>query len=118
MYHYVRDLKNSRFPEIKGLDLHLFVEQIKYIIRHYNPVIMEEVINSIENSDKLPPKAILLTFDDAYIDHYLNVFPILDANKLQGSFFPPAKAISENTVLDVNKIHFILAINAQSLKFR
>jgi peptidoglycan/xylan/chitin deacetylase (PgdA/CDA1 family) len=109
MYHYVRDLKNSRYPEIKGLDLSLFIEQVKYIKKHYNPVSMEEVINSIENGDELPSKATLLTFDDAYLDHYTNVFPILDEYKLQGSFYPPAKAISENTVLDVNKIHFILA---------
>ena len=26
-YHYVRDLKNSRFNEIKGLDVSLFKEQ-------------------------------------------------------------------------------------------
>ena len=28
MYHYVRDLKNSRYPDIKGLDVSLFKEQI------------------------------------------------------------------------------------------
>jgi peptidoglycan/xylan/chitin deacetylase (PgdA/CDA1 family) len=32
---------------------------------------------------------------------------------LQGSFFPPAKVTSENRVLDVNKIHFILASKAE-----
>jgi peptidoglycan/xylan/chitin deacetylase (PgdA/CDA1 family) len=109
MYHYVRELKNSKYPEIKGLDIFLFVEQIKYIKKHYYPVSMEEVIESIENDSELPPKAILLTFDDAYLDHYINVFPILDRFKVQGSFYPPAKAIFKNIVLDVNKIHFILA---------
>lgn len=24
MYHYIRDLKKSRYPQIKGLDIHLF----------------------------------------------------------------------------------------------
>jgi len=109
MFHYVRDLKNSRYPEIKGLELALFIEQIEYIAKYYNVVSMEEVINSVENGDMLPPKAILLTFDDGYLDHYINVFPILDEYEMQGSFYPVAKAISENTVLDVNKIHFILA---------
>ena len=33
----------------------------------------------------------------------------MNEKKIQGSFFPPVKAISEHTVLDVNKIHFILA---------
>jgi peptidoglycan/xylan/chitin deacetylase (PgdA/CDA1 family) len=109
MYHYVRDLINSRYRGIKGLELTLFIEQIEYITKHYNVVSMEEVISSVENGDVLPPKAILLTFDDGYLDHYINVFPILDEYKVQGSFYPAAKAISENMVLDVNKIHFILA---------
>jgi len=70
---------------------------------------MEEVIHGIDNEVKIPDKSVLLTFDDAYSDHYANVFPILDKYKIQGSFYIPSKAITENTVLDVNKIHFILA---------
>ena len=109
MYHYVRDLKNSRYPDIKGLDRKLFIEQIDYLQKHYNVVTMEEVINAIETGDQLPQKAALLTFDDAYAEHFTNVFPILHNRKLQGSFYAPARAIAENLVLDVNKIHFILA---------
>ena len=109
MYHYIRDLQNSRFPGIKGLDKEKFIGQIEYLKKHYNFVTMEEVIHCIETKDNLPPKAVLLTFDDAYIDHYLNVFPILDEYQIQGSFYAPVKAITEHVVLDVNKIHFILA---------
>ena len=109
MYHYVRDLKNSRYPDIKGLDINLFKEQIDYMRKHYHIITMEEVIHSIDNQVKIPEKSVLLTFDDAYSDHYNNVFPILDKYKLQGSFYAPSKAITEHTVLDVNKIHFILA---------
>ena len=57
----------------------------------------------------LPTGACLLTFDDGYIDHFETVFPILAENKIQGCFFQPAKAILAHEVLDVNKIHFILA---------
>lgn len=109
MYHYVRDLYNSRFSEISGLDYKSFIEQIEYLKKHYNFVTIEEVIHSIDHDEKLPKKAILLTFDDGYTDHFLNVFPILDKYKIQGSFYISAKAILEHTVLDVNKIHFILA---------
>jgi peptidoglycan/xylan/chitin deacetylase (PgdA/CDA1 family) len=109
MYHYVRDLQHSRYPEIKGLDILLFKEQIQYLMSHYTVITMETLIEAIECKKKLPEKAALLTFDDAYIDHYLCVFPILNKKKIQGSFFPPVKAITEHIVLDVNKIHFILA---------
>jgi len=109
MYHYIRDLENSRFPNIKGLDKAKFIGQIEYLKKHYQFVTMEEVIHSIDTKDKLPEKSVLFTFDDAYTDHYTNVFPVLDEHKIQGSFYAPVKAITEHVVLDVNKIHFILA---------
>jgi len=109
MYHYIEDLKNPRFSRIKGLNPSLFKEQINYLQKHCNIITMELLINAIEAKETLPPKAVLLTFDDAYMGHYLYVFPLLKERKLQGSFYIPVKAITENTVLDVNKIHFILA---------
>lgn len=116
MYHYIRDLKHSRYPEIKGLDIGLFKEQIRYLKKHYHFITMEMLIDAIENKSSLPSKSVLLTFDDAYIDHFEYVFPFLDELKIQGSFFPPVKAITENTVLDVNKIHFIIASEKNKAK--
>ena len=109
MYHYVRDLKYSRYPEIKGLDIELFKEQLQYILKHYKVIRMEELIEVVRNQTKPPNNSLLLTFDDAYRDHFEFVFPVLDEFGIQGSFFPPVKAIQEHQVLDVNKIHFILA---------
>ncbi len=109
MYHYVRDLINSQYPKIKGLDIKLFKEQIFYLKKFYNFITMEQLIDSIDHNVSLPEKSVLLTFDDAYTDHYTHVFPVLIENEIQGSFFTPVKAITTNTVLNVNKIHFILA---------
>ena len=111
MYHYVRDLKRSKYPEIKGLDLALFKEQIKYIKKFYNVISAYDLFDAVvmKQFEDLPSRALLLTFDDGYIDHYRHVFPVLAKENLPGCFFPPAKAISESKVLDVNKIHFILA---------
>jgi len=108
-YHYVRSLKHSRYPEIKGLDIDLFKEQIVYIKKHYNVISGYNLMDVICSKADLPPKSLLLTFDDAYIDHFTQVFPVLDEHKLPGLFFPSAKSIIEHKVLDVNKIHFILA---------
>lgn len=114
MYHYVRDLKNSRFPEIKGLDVELFKEQISYLEKNYHFVTAEQVVAAFKKEEKLPSKAVLLTFDDAYIDHFTNVFPILEHHKIQGCFYPPVKALTEHSVLDVNKVHFILAVTPKN----
>jgi peptidoglycan/xylan/chitin deacetylase (PgdA/CDA1 family) len=110
MYHYVRDLARSRYPEIKGLDVRLFREQIGYVTRHYHVIRMEELTHAVRNpSYSLPPAALLLTFDDGFADHYDNVLPVLQGRGIQGSFYPPVHPIVVGEVLDVHKIHFILA---------
>jgi peptidoglycan/xylan/chitin deacetylase (PgdA/CDA1 family) len=109
MYHYVRDIINSNYPSIQGLETQLFIEQIKYLKKNYNIITIEDLMDSFENKTKLKPKSVLLTFDDGYSDHYNNVFPILRKYNIQGSFYVPAKAVKEHKVLDVNKIHFLLA---------
>ena len=77
MYHYVRNLKNSRYPDIKGLDINLFKEQIDYMRKHYHIITTEEVIHSIDNQVKIPEKSVLLTFDDAYSEVSLSLSSIL-----------------------------------------
>jgi len=114
MYHYVRDLQHSRYPEIKGLSKHDFEKQIQYIKKHYNIISGSELMDTITKGAQLPPRSLVLTFDDGYIDHFTEVFPVLDRENLPGCFFPPAKCILEHKVLDVNKIHFVLATNSEN----
>lgn len=114
MYHYVRDLKKSRYPKIKGLDLNLFRQQIEFLKQNFNIISIENVIDSIDRNIKLPDNSIVLSFDDGYIDHYVNVFPILMENRIEGFFSMPAKILNEKKLLDVNKIHFILASSSIS----
>ena len=109
MYHYVRDLKHSRYPEIKGLDIALFREQIAFMKDHFHIVRMEEVMDAVKNGMPLPDNALLLTFDDGYIDNYTFVLPVLEEYGLQGTFFIPGKTFTTHRLLDVNKIHYIMA---------
>ena len=109
MYHYVRDLQYSRYPQIKGMDYQLFKEQIAFFERNFTVVTMEEVLRAWSGEEDLPQNAMLLTFDDGYIDNYTCVFPVLKEHHMQGAFFIPGKITTENVLLDVNKIHFILA---------
>ena len=110
MYHYVRDLQNSRYPAIKGLDVRLFKEQLAYFKKHYSFITAAQLVDAFENGTELPPKSLLFTFDDAYLDHFTNAFPLLDEYGAQGIFFVPVKAIMNHEVLIVNKIHHVLSV--------
>jgi len=109
MYHYVRPIKKSKDPKIKGLELEGFERQIKFFQQNYKFITAEELLDCIYNNTEPPKKSVLLTFDDGFNDHYSYVYPILKKEEIQGLFFPPAKPIQENIILDVHKIHHILA---------
>lgn len=109
MYHYVRPISASRYPSIRGLELADFEGQLDYIGRHYNVVSASDVIEAANGGRPLPDCALLLSFDDGYSDHYRYVLPALKRRGIAGIFFPPARAVQERKMLDVNKIHFLLA---------
>jgi peptidoglycan/xylan/chitin deacetylase (PgdA/CDA1 family) len=109
MYHYVRDFKNTRYKEIKGLDVEDFKQQLCYFDKYYEFITIEDLIASLNGKKKIPENSILLTFDDAYQDHYKYVYPILKNMGISGAFYTSSKAIYDHSVLDVNKIHFVLA---------
>jgi peptidoglycan/xylan/chitin deacetylase (PgdA/CDA1 family) len=115
MYHYVRDVAGTAYPHLKARSVDDFRGQLQYIKAHFSPVTMQQVIEAVRSPDvALPERPILLTFDDGYIDHYETVFPLLSKEGIQGSFFPPARPILRGEVLDVNKLHFVLAKKANT----
>jgi peptidoglycan/xylan/chitin deacetylase (PgdA/CDA1 family) len=109
MYHYVRPIKGSKFPGIKGLELDGFKRQLDYLSKNFNIVSTAQVINAAKHSSALPNDACWLTFDDGYKDHFTYVLHELLKRNLHGAFFPPRLAVEEEQVLDVNLIHHILS---------
>tara|TARA_B110001454_G_scaffold142753_1_gene132550 strand:+ start:5319 stop:6221 length:903 start_codon:yes stop_codon:yes gene_type:complete len=107
MFHYVRPIKHSVYSEIKGLEVSRFKNQIKFFREKFGYQNVDFLFDYTPK--KIPNTPVILTFDDGLKDHFKHVYPILKSEKIQGLFFPPAKPILEKIVLDVHKIHFILA---------
>jgi len=106
-FHYVRDVPVE--SGIAACSISRFCDQLDYLQRDYQFVTAQEIIGAIRLKASLPANACWLTFDDGYLDHYKNVFPILLERGIQGIFFPPAAPVLNREVLDVNKIQFLLA---------
>ena len=77
MYHYVRPIKESKFPGIKGLELEGFKRQLDYLSENFSIVSTEEVVNATKYATPLPKDACWLTFDDGYKSIITNVLPII-----------------------------------------
>tara|TARA_B100001971_G_C18203216_1_gene545936 strand:- start:360 stop:1301 length:942 start_codon:yes stop_codon:yes gene_type:complete len=108
VYHYVREIKKSKNPNLKGLEFSDFKKQIKFFLQNFNILSNEKLVEIIKTKKIPRKKSIFLTFDDGYVDHWKYVYPYLKEKKITGNFYPPVCAIKNKKVLDVNKIHFIL----------
>jgi len=91
------------------MDISSLRQQFEFFSQNFNVVTMEQVIAAVKGNIELPGNALLLTFDDGYIDNYTYAFPLLEEFGFQGSFFIPGKTFSTHQLLDVNKVHYILA---------
>jgi peptidoglycan/xylan/chitin deacetylase (PgdA/CDA1 family) len=109
MYHVVRPTAAGPFPRLKGLDVSAFREQLVYIRAHYTLVGLFDLVTAAEGTQPLPPRPIVLSFDDGYAGHYKWVFPMLVDAGAPAAFFPVASALLDRRVIDVNKVQFILA---------
>lgn len=110
MFHDIRNLENTSYPERYNLKSFLNEEQFKFQvdkIRNKYKIVSSFDIKNIDikndNNDY-----VVLTFDDGLSDHY-NVYKHLRSLKLSGTFLVPKMPVVEHKVMNTHKIQFILA---------
>lgn len=69
-------------------DLSLFERKIETLIRlGYQPIFHEELYRHLRAGAAIPEKAILLTFDDGYLDNWVIVFPLLKKKQIKFTIY-------------------------------
>ncbi len=67
-----------------------FAEQMRFLTQHYHPISLPELLEAAENSSlSLPPRAVLVTFDDAYCDFAEQAWPIMQRERVPATLFVP-----------------------------
>ncbi|MFN8447911.1 MAG: polysaccharide deacetylase family protein [Anaerolineae bacterium] len=90
MYHYVSDLPDDADEYRTDLSIspELFQAHIDALYtRGYTPVSLYDLDDALLTGTPLPDSPVVLTFDDGYIDHYVNVLPVLNRYDFTGTFF-------------------------------
>jgi len=77
MYHSVLDSEDKAGKYV--VTPAEFEADVKYILeRGCTPVLMRDVVDYVKRGRKLPPKPIVLTFDDGCYNFYSYVYPLLE----------------------------------------
>jgi peptidoglycan/xylan/chitin deacetylase (PgdA/CDA1 family) len=108
MYHYVRDLPNTRFPRIKGLLADDFRQQVAWLNERHEMATLESALAFLAGEYRPKRDLCLLTFDDGLKDHYTEVLPALSELRIEGLFFIITSCL-EGRVVSVHKNHFLMA---------
>ncbi|HEM61013.1 MAG TPA: hypothetical protein ENO24_01885 [Chloroflexi bacterium] len=65
-----------------------FEEQLQYLKQQgYESISLNDLVLHLTRGTPLPPKPIVLTFDDGYVDAYTHAFPLLQRYGFTGTFF-------------------------------
>jgi len=89
-YHWFNDAEQpgqSVAPEF-GISSAKFSKQMRYLAENgYTSISVDDLINYLERDSKLPPRPVLITFDDGYEDFYRYAYPALRENNLKATVF-------------------------------
>jgi peptidoglycan/xylan/chitin deacetylase (PgdA/CDA1 family) len=83
-------------------------DQIGFLKRHCRLASLDEAIEMAEAGGKSKGTAVLLTFDDGYLDNFESAFPILASHGVPAVFFLPTSYIGTNYIPWWDTIAFII----------
>jgi peptidoglycan/xylan/chitin deacetylase (PgdA/CDA1 family) len=63
-----------------------FAEQMSYIRKFCHPMRLTDLIEAIQQRS-VPPRTVVVTFDDGYVDNYQSALPILEATEVPATVF-------------------------------
>jgi len=89
-YHRVADLDprdDSHDPRLISTTPLLFGRQMAHLAHRYRVVSLRDVIDAVNGTASLPPRATLITFDDGYRDLGEHAFPVLEKLGLPATVF-------------------------------
>ena len=109
MYHHIRRDDEVFFPKLKSLNFKIFKNQLDYLQKKYHIINYIELVKALSNKKYFKKPLCCLTFDDGYLNHFQNVYPELKSRNLQGFFFSPTSAVVDRKLMNINKIHLLLA---------
>jgi len=105
MYHYIRQLPNDELGRSLSVDPQSFENQIKAIKdAGYSTITFSDL-----EENNLPPKPIIITFDDGYADAYDNAYPILKKYNIRGIFYIISDRVGDNEYLSWQQIREMAA---------
>lgn len=98
MYHSFNAEESRLIPHV---DPKIFKKQMKFFAKNnYNVINPDKAIAYMTKKEKMPPKTVLITADDGYLNFYENAYPVLKEYNLPATIFIVIDKIGQPGYLD------------------
>lgn len=112
MYHRVAPASSATNDTSYGLTVtpQDFRAQMRWLTRNgYSAITQAELFRAIEDGAALPPRPVVITFDDGYVDAVKDVVPVLRPLGYPATFFIITSRIGERAFLDARQLKALSA---------
>ena len=100
MYHRI---SSNGKNDALTVDSAMLEKQFEYLkLNGYTPVLLSQVVQFEVNKKPLPPKPVLITFDDGYRDNYTVMYPLLKKYEMAANIFLVPSFISNDVTTSQN----------------
>ena len=80
-YHRILDIASEDAhpgdPGLISASVSGFEQQMRFVRDNFVPLSLASVLEALDRGAALPPRSLVVTFDDGHIDNYTNAFPVL-----------------------------------------
>lgn len=107
LYHSIADTNSDDSRYTVTIDN--FTEQMKQL-RYwgYSPISIKQLVDHIHKGHTLPPRPVVITFDDGYQDVYTNAFPIMEKYGYTGTVYIVANRLKSDGFLQEKELEILL----------
>jgi len=108
LYHRIMNDPCNPFSLVT--DPQLFRLHMVHLKKFYNVIPLDELVHCVKRG-KIPSKSVVITFDDGYVDNFLNAKPILEELRLKATVFISTSFINTDNQFWWDRIDRIFKMN-------
>jgi peptidoglycan/xylan/chitin deacetylase (PgdA/CDA1 family) len=94
--------------DFRRTDVELFEQQIRYLVEHFNPRRLNDVVNQMRAGEPLEERTVVITVDEAYGDFLEHAYPVLKRYGVPATLYVVSEFANGRLWLWFDAIHWLV----------
>lgn len=108
LYHRVAEVPSD--PQLLCVTPRHFKEHLEHLRLHYRPMSLRELKEALD-AERIPHKAVVVTFDDGYADNLYNAKPLLERYDVPATVFVTSGYVGQGQEFCWDELEHILLVS-------